>query len=60
MSRPMWAVNICNIRCEIYFDEGVYGATNDDIGLCTEAGSFLELTEKLEVMIPELMEENNG
>jgi hypothetical protein len=38
----------------------VWVAQNDELGLSTEAETLEQLTEKLEVMIPELLELNQG
>ena len=51
-------MNKINYKIETFWDEEVevWVATSDDIfGLATEANSLESLTEKLRVMIPELL-----
>ena len=50
---------IHNIRAEWDDEAKVWVATSDDIpGLATEAGTLEELSQKLETMVPELLQLN--
>jgi len=49
-----------NVKAEWDAEVGVWVASSDDVpGLATGADTFEELVEKLKVVIPELLEEND-